>query len=83
MSENPYSGELRNYDVPTHKKPKMKLLALILSILYLFFICLPTFLFIYVGIDLIFFIRDIYKYIKKTIKNAKAKFEPKPTQGLP
>jgi len=83
MSENPYSGELRNYDVPPNKKPKMKLLALILSILYLFFICLPVFLFVHVGIDLIFFIRDIYKFIKKTIKNAKAKFEPKPTQGLP
>lgn len=83
MSENPYSEGLKNYDVPPYKEPKMKLLAIILSLFYYIFICLPLFLFIYFGIDIIFFIRDIYKFVKKTIKYAKAKFEPKPTQGLP
>jgi hypothetical protein len=83
MSGNPYSGELKNYDVPPYKQPKMKLLAFILSILYLIFICLPVFIFVNILIEVVFNSREIYRFVKKTIKYAKAKFEPKPTQGLP
>ena len=83
MSESQYSGEMTSYEVKPYREPKMKFLALILSFLHLFFICLPIFIIIYLGVDIVFFIRDVYKFLKKTIKHAKAKFEPKPSQGLP
>lgn len=82
MSKNQYSGELTTYEVKPYKKPKLKLLAYILSFLYLIFVCLPVFLIVYLGVDIAFFIRDSYRLIKKTIKNAKAKFKPKPTKSL-
>jgi hypothetical protein len=51
--------------------------------LYMIIICIPLAIFIYTTIHVLFAIRDITKLINKTIKNAKAKFESKPTQGLP
>ena len=72
-------SELRNYSVPPYKPPKMKLLSFLLTGLYLFFVCLPLFVTIYVLIDVVFFVRDSNLFIKKTIKNAKAKLVSKLT----
>ena len=78
MSENPYSGLTQK-----SKNIKISLIAWILSMLYMILVCIPLAIFIYTIINLIFVIRDITKLINKTIKHAKAKFEPKSTQGLP
>ena len=83
MSKNQYSEELTTYDVKPYKEPKLKLLAYILSFLYLIFVCLPVFLIVYLGVDIAFFIRDSYRLIKKTIKNAKAKSKPVASEILP
>ena len=78
MLENPYSGLTQK-----SKNIKISLIAWILSMLYMILVCIPLAIFIYTIINLIFVIRDITKLINKTIKHAKAKFEPKSTQGLP
>ena len=78
MSENQYL-------VLTQKSRNIKtsLIAWIISLLYMIVICIPLAIFIYTTIHVLFAVRDITKLINKTIKNAKAKFESKPTQGLP
>ena len=78
MLENQYSGLTQK-----SKNIKISLIAWILSMLYMILVCIPLAIFIYTIINLIFVIRDITKLINKTIKHAKAKFEPKSTQGLP
>ena len=78
MSENQYSGVTQK-----SKSIKTSLIAWIISMLYMIVICIPIAIFIYTTIHVLFAIRDITKLINKTIKHAKAKFEPKPTQGLP
>ena len=78
MLENLYSGLTQK-----SKNIKISLIAWILSMLYMILVCIPLAIFIYTIINLIFVIRDITKLINKTIKHAKAKFEPKSTQGLP
>ena len=78
MLENQYSGLTQK-----SKNIKTSLIAWILSMLYMILVCIPLAIFIYTIINLIFVIRDITKLINKTIKHAKAKFEPKSTQGLP
>ncbi len=78
MSENQYSEVTQK-----SKSIKTSLIAWIISLLYMIVICIPIAIFIYTTINVLFAIRDITKQINKTIKNAKAKFEPKPTQGLP
>ena len=78
MLENQYSGLTQK-----STNIKISLIAWILSMLYMILVCIPLAIFIYTIINLIFVIRDITKLINKTIKHAKAKFEPKSTQGLP
>ena len=78
MSENQYSGVTQK-----SKSIKTSLIAWIISLLYMIVICIPIAILIYTTINVLFAIRDITKQINKTIKNAKAKFESKPTQGLP
>ena len=82
MSKNQCSEELKNYSVPPYKEPKIKLVAIILSFFHLVFICIPIFLIVYVGVDIAFFVRDSIRYVKKTIKYAKAKFKSEPTEGV-
>lgn len=83
MSENHTLEVLKNYEVPPYKEPKTELLTYIISFFYLVFVCLPLFLIIYVLVEVLFFIRDSTRYIKKTIKNAKTKFKSKPSQRVP
>lgn len=72
----------RYYEVPPYKPCKVKVVAYILGALHLVFVCLPVFLFVYVFVDVAFRVRDLIRYIKKTIKHAKAKPKPKPIEGL-
>lgn len=76
MSRKICSGGLVSYEVKPYKKPKLKLIAYIFSFFYLILVCLPLFLTIYLAVEIIFSIRDLKKFIKKTIKNEKTK--PKP-----
>jgi len=76
MSRKQYSEE-QNYSVPPYREPKMKLLAFIIATFHLIFVCIPVFLLVYVSVDVAFFFRDSITYIKKTIKNAKAKLVSK------
>lgn len=79
MSENQY---LETRLVAKYKEPKMKIIAYIISFLYLLLVCVPIFLFVYCLVTITFWIIDIKKFYKKTIKNAKAKFKPKPSQSV-
>jgi hypothetical protein len=79
MSENLFSGGVTSYEVKPYKKPKIKIVAYILSFLYLVFVCLPLFIFVYSLITVSFWIMDIHKFYKKTIKYAKTKFKSKPS----
>jgi hypothetical protein len=78
MLENQYSGLTQR-----SKSIETSLIAWIISLLYMIVICIPLAIFIYTTIHVLFAIKDITKLINKTIKHAKAKFEPKSTQGLP
>ena len=60
----------------------MKAIAVILSIIHVVFVCIPVFLAVYVMMELMFATRDSIRFIKKTIKHAKAKLKPKPSQSL-
>jgi hypothetical protein len=82
MLENQFSEGLKNYEVPPYKEPKMKAIAVIISFFHLIFVCLPVFVFLYVIVEVFFFIRDSHRLIKKTIKNEKTKFKSKPTERL-
>lgn len=73
----------RYYEVPPYKPCKVKAVAVILSVLHIVFVCIPVFLIVYVFVDLAFRIRDLIRFIKKTIKYAKAKLKPEPAEGLP
>ena len=77
MSENQYS-ELQNYEVPPYKGESYGVLGIIVSFIYLVFVCLPLFAILYISIDIVFFIRDVNLFIKKTIKHAKTKLKSKP-----
>lgn len=55
----------------------------IISALYLFLICIPVYLLVYSSVTVVFSIIGAINFIKKTIKNAKAKFKPESTQSLP
>lgn len=82
MSRNQYSEVTQNYSVPPYKEPKANFISYIIAGLYLFFVCIPAFLFVYLSVEIFFFIRGINNFIKKTIKNAKTKCQPKPTERL-
>lgn len=73
----------RYYEVPPYKPCKVKAVAVILSVLHIVFVCIPVFLIVYVFVDLAFRFRDLIRFIKKTIKHAKAKLKPEPAEGLP
>lgn len=79
MSEKQY---LEGRTAPRYKECKVKIIAYILSFLYLVFICTPIFILVYSAITIAFLISDIKKFYKKTIKNAKAKFKSKPSQSV-
>lgn len=59
-----------------------KTLAWLVSFGYFFVVAVPVALIVYSLVTIIFFFHDIFKFLK-TIKNAKAKFEPKPIERLP
>jgi len=50
-----------------------KTIIFILSVLYLFLICLPISIFIYCSVIILYSILDFHRFIKKTIKNAQTK----------
>ena len=60
----------------------IRLIAFIFSFLYLIFICVPLGLFLLVSLELLYSYKGIKRFLKKTIKNAKTKFEPKPIERL-
>lgn len=72
----------RHYEVPPYKPCKVKAIAFILSFLHIVFVCIPVFVAVYVLVELMFASRDSIRFIKKTIKHAKAKLKPKPAEGL-
>jgi len=76
MSNEPH------YEVAPYKPCNVKVVAYVLGALHLLLVCIPLFLFVYVFVDVAFRVRDLNRYIKKTIKHAKAKSKPKPAEGL-
>lgn len=55
------------------KNYKISFIAWVLSIVYLIFISIPVSITIFILVHLICYLLDINKFLKKTIKNAKAK----------
>jgi hypothetical protein len=67
------------------KKPKQYsniFVEKLVNYIYFIFVCIPVFLFVYLSIEIGFLILDTIKFLKKTIKYAKAKFVPKPFKSL-
>lgn len=71
------------YEVPPYKPCKVKAVAFILALLHVVLVCIPTFIAVYVLLEVAFAIIDTIKFIKKTIKHAKAKLKPEPIEGIP
>lgn len=79
MSKNQH---LDSVVVPKYKECKIKWVAYLIAAIYLFFVCIPIFIFVYISMKVAFLLIDINSFYKKTIKYAKAKCQSKSTERL-
>ena len=61
----------------------ISLASWIISVIFFFFVATPMAIILYVSVILVYAIKESSQFLKKTIKNAKAKFKPVATKILP
>ena len=60
----------------------IKIISFIFSIIYLILVCLPLAAGLWAFVTIYYFIADVRRFLKKTIKNEKTKPEPIVTESL-
>jgi hypothetical protein len=64
------------------KMTEFSLIGWIVSLVFFFFVATPIAIILYLSVSIIYAIKEISQFLKKTIKNAKAKFKPVATKSL-
>ena len=65
------------------KMTEFSLAGWIISVIFFIFVATPMAIILYTSVNLVYVIKESSKFLKKTIKNAKAKFKPVATKILP
>ena len=65
------------------KMTEFSLAGWIISVLFFFLVATPMAIILYVSVILVYAVKESSQFLKKTIKNAKAKFKPVATKILP
>ena len=65
------------------KMTEFSLAGWIISVIFFIFVATPMAIILYTSVTLVYVIKESSKFLKKTIKNAKAKFKPVATKILP
>jgi uncharacterized membrane protein len=65
------------------KMTEFSLVGWFISVIFFFFVATPMAIILYVSVILVYAIKESSQFLKKTIKNAKAKFKPVATKILP
>jgi hypothetical protein len=64
------------------KMTEFSLIGWIVSLVFFFFVATPIAIILYLSVSIIYAIKEISQFLKKTIKNAKAKFKPVATKSV-
>jgi membrane protein insertase Oxa1/YidC/SpoIIIJ len=64
------------------KMTEFSLIGWIVSVVFFLFVATPMAIILYLSVSIIYAIKQSTQFLKKTIKNAKAKFKPVATKSL-
>jgi hypothetical protein len=64
------------------KMTEFSLLGWIAAVVFFIFVATPMAIMLYAGVTIVYTIKEFSQFLKKTIKNAKAKFKPVATKSL-
>ncbi len=64
------------------KMTEFSLIGWIVSVVFFLFVATPMAIILYLSVIILYAIKESTQFLKKTIKNAKAKFKPVATKSL-